>query len=856
MIAALRRFVRTSAAVALVLLSVIGAAVLASAPRPADAADRAALAAAGEGSAVTVSGQGPYADLKVTVGQTRNLVNQAVRITWQGGAPTVSDTTYAANYLQIMQCWGDKATGPDPEQCQFGGSSAQDVGGTAGAFTNTRQLTYGGLRDPSQQLPPASGTGISYVAFRSVSGDVSPEGNWNDFYDVSTTNEVPHARTGPDGKGEVYFEAQSALEAPGLGCGEVPAGASNGAPGRSCWLVVVPRGEIEVDGSSYRAQPSGLLQSSPLTASNWKHRLVVPLSFERIGNFCPIGADERAVLSHEIAKEAIERWQPALCRTGSRTIYGYSPVTDDTARAHLVSDKPGMVFLGRPATGDQVPAGPKPVYAPVALSGLTIGFFIESQSGFSAPAEVRARDGARLTSLHLTPRLVTKLLTESYQDGNSRFAPSTAENPFNLAYDPEFRKHNPAYKDLEFRGSLGDALVPEAVSDAAWQLWNWVDQDPAAREFLNGTPDNQGRHGDPALSGMKVNPHYKGIELPRNDFPKSDPFCQQFADHPDNPLCIQDKHPYAHNMHEAAHAAARGDTLARANWDGTATPPGYKKTPPQPAGRRAVLAVTDTASASRYGLVTAKLQNAAGRFAGPDEAGLLAGQAAMKPSGVAGVLSPDPATKARNAYPLTLLTYAATVPERLAKKEGQDYAALLKYAAGAGQQPGVAAGTLPEGYVPLPQSLRAQTRAAADAIASRAGTSSAGPGGDAGGSGSAGGSDTSGGGTAGSGADTSGGAGAAGGQPAAAAGAGASPSAATQPSGKPSSGAPAAASEEPLIRTPAWALGALRYALLIALVVGLAAAAGGHLLPRVVPRLAAGLAARRAGADRPGNQGR
>ncbi|MFI1394970.1 hypothetical protein [Streptomyces sp. NPDC020681] len=863
MIAALRRFLRTTTVVALVLLTAVSAAVAVTmATRPADAADQSS------GSAVTVSGRGPFGNLKVTVSQTRNLVNQVVKVSWQGGSPTDSDTSYAANYLQVMQCWGDKASGPDPEQCQFGGSSALGAGAgsqAAGAYTNTRQLTYGGLKDPEQPLPPATGTGISYVPFKSATGEVITKGNWNEFYDVNTTNEVPYARSGPDGKGEVYFEAQSGLEAPGLGCGEVPAGSSTPASGRPCWLVVVPRGESEVDGGSYRAQPSGLLQSSPLTASNWKHRLVVPLRFEPMGRFCPIGADERSTLGHEIVAEAISRWQPALCQTGGKTIYGYAQVTDDTARAKLVSGSPGLVFLGRPATGDQVPPGQSPVYAPVALSGLTIGFFIESQSGFNAPAEVKARDGARLTGLNLTPRLVAKLLTESYQDGNSRFAPSTENNPFNLGHDPEFRKHNPAYKDLDFGGNLGDALVSEALSDAAWQLWGWVGQDPAAREFLSGTADNQGKYGDAAFSGMKVNPHYRNIELPLNHFPKSDPFCQQFKDHPDHPLCIQDKHPYASDMHAAARAAARGDTLARASWDNTTIPPGYKKNPPQTTGERAVLAVTDTATAARYGLVTAKLQNAAGRFVGPDTAGLLAGQATMKPSGVGGVASPDPATKDRNAYPLTLLTYAATVPEKLTKKEGQDYAALLKYAAGNGQTPGVAAGTLPEGYAPLPQKVRAQTRAAADAIATRAGTSPSGPGpgGDPGGStagsGTSSGSDTSGGGgtVSGGAGDASGGGGGTAGAQSGPAGStsGASPSATATPSGSPSSAAPAAA-DGPTIRTPAWALGAVRYALLTALIVGLAAAACGPVLPRVVPQLSAQLAAWRAGAGRPRNEGR
>ncbi|MFF8170717.1 hypothetical protein [Streptomyces chartreusis] len=852
-----RRFVATSTAVAVALLSVIGAAVLVS-PGPASAAD--------SSSAVTVSGEGPYGGLKVTVSQTRNLVNQVVRVSWKGGAPTVSDTTYAADYLQIMQCWGDASGGPDPAQCQFGGSSALGAGAgsqAAGAYTNTRQLSYGGLKDPAQELPPASGTGISYVPFRSVTGDVITKGNWNEFYDVNTSNEVPYARTGPDGTGEVYFEAQTGLEAPGLGCGEVPAGASGATAGRKCWLVVVPRGRSEVDGTPYTTRSSGLLESSPLSASNWKHRLVVPLGFEPMGRFCPIGADERGTLGNEIVAEVVTRWQPALCQSASRTIYGYAQVTDDTARAKLVSGSPGLVFLGRPATGDQVPAGQRPVYAPVALSGLTLGFFIESQAGFNAPAAVKARDGARLTSLNLTPRLVAKLLTESYQDGNSRLAPSTLANPFNLATDPEFVRHNPGYKDLSFGGSLGDALVPEALADATWELWNWVRQDPAAREFLGGTADDTGRYGDPAFSGMKVNPHYEDMELPREEFPKSDPFCQQFQDHPDHPLCIQDKHPYATDLHSAARAAARGDTLARTNWDNTATPPGYKKNPPQPAGRRAVLALTDTATAARYGLVTARLQNAAGRFVAPDTRGLLAGQAAMRASGADGVEIADPATRNRDAYPLTLLSYAATVPEKLTREEGRDYAALLNYAAGDGQRPGVAAGTLPEGYAPLPAEVRGRTRAAAEAIASRAGAAAPGgtTGGSASGGGSAGGSGTGGFGSgdaggvaaAGSGgAALDGGAGSAGGSAGAsgAGGTGASPSAAASggtPSGSPST-APAAASapDSPLLRTPKWALGAVRYALLIALVTGLAAAVGGPLLPRAVPRLAAAVADRRA----------
>lgn len=812
---------------------------------PAGLGPQAAHAAAGEGSEVTVSGSGDFADLKVTVGQTRNLVGQVVKISWTGGKPTVSDTAYSANYLQIMQCWGDEATGPAADQCQFGASSALgSAGNQAGAYTNTRQLNYGAnLQDAEHEpLPPPTPSGISFAPFRTVGGDPVTPGNWNEFYDVNSTNEVPYARTNARGAGEVWFETQTAVEAPGLGCGTAIPGTQGPATGRGCWLVIVPRGEKEVDGSPYTTQSSGQLQSSPLSPANWKQRIVVPLGFEPLGSYCPIGAEERGTIGSEMAAEAVTRWQPALCQTGGKAIYGYAQVPDETARVKLLSGTPGLVFLGRPAPAD--PAR-KPVYAPVALSGITIGFFIESQAGFQAPPEVKARNGTRLSTLRLTPRLVAKLLTESYQDGNSRFAPSTEKNPVNLGHDPEFMQHNPTYAGLDFGGKLGDALVPQPLADTTRQLWEWVARDPAAREFLDGTPDNAGTHGDASYTGMAVNPNYRGIALPVDTFPKSDPYCQLFPDeHPKSPLCIQDKHPYATDMHAAARAASRGDTLARTSWDATATPPTYKKDPPQLAGSRAVLAVTDTATADRYGLVRAELLNAGGRFVAPEPAALIAAANARK-AGADGVSSPDPAAADPAAYPLTVLTYAATVPADLTEAEGKDYGALLAYAAAEGQTPGVSAGSLPHGYAPLPEPLRAQTRAAAQRVSTEAGRkpaptpeppapSSPAPGAAGGtpsGPAAPSGSAAGGTGTSGAGAST------AGGGSAAPVPATASPSASAAATGGAgatvTSGAPAARAAG---TTPDWVVGAIRNVLLICLVVGALAAFAGPLLPRLAPR--------------------
>jgi hypothetical protein len=380
------------------------------------------------------------------------------------------------------------------------------------------------------------------------------------------------------------------------------------------------------------------------------------------------------------------------------------------------------VFVGHGlSAANGPPANGPPVYAPVLLGGLTISFFVESQSRGSAPAAVKAFDGSRITQLNLTPRLVAKLLTESYKYGVSALALEfqaggpLAGNPIDLTTDPDFlaanpaAAGNPAFKDLFFVNGIPDALSPLNPSDATAELWQWVNADKDARAFLDGTPDP---------FGMVVNPSFAKIALPRPDIPKLDPFCQQFPP-PQPKLCTLDYHPYAASMHAAGRAAARGDLLQRVTWRNDLFPPVYGTTPSQPAGKRAILAITDAATAYRYGLQTAYLRNASGAFVGPTQAGMLAAAGSMKP--VDGLAIPDPATTDPGAYPLTTLTYAATTPAALTTVQGHDYAALLDYAAGAGQTPGVGPGQLPPGYAPLPLALRAQTSAAAQQVRALAG---------------------------------------------------------------------------------------------------------------------------------------
>ena len=667
------------------------------------AASSGAAGTTANGSQISVTGTGEFADLKVTVSQTRNLIDQVVGVSWTGGKPTEPSVgSFDRDYLQIMQCWGDAKTGPTREQCQFGGLVGDSRGGN---FVPSRQVSYGKtLIDPLETYKATPGSLATVnVPFQAVSGK-SSSATLNEFYDASSTNELPFGRTRSDGTGSEFMEVVTAREAPGLGCGEpVVDAVTNARTGRSCWIAIVPRGGTEVDGSATTG--GGHLISSPLSASNWAHRMVVPLTFQPIGINCPIGSAERRTVGQESVAEAITHWQPTLCKELS-TVYGFSSVNDDLARNLLRTPTPGLVFVSKPLDPENPPAAGPPTYAPVALSGLTIAFNIDSSAAGRAPAATKLRDGERLKDLNLSARLVAKLLTQSYQLGVHPSAPSVKGNPPDLLRDPDFLALNPTFNDL-FLPGLASPLEPLGLTDVFAQLWTWVDSDTAAHAFLQGQPDPW---------GMKVNTNYVKLDLPRSDLPKSDLFCATIvATQP--PLCTLNAHPYAADLHDAARAASRGDTLSRAVWDPTATPPVYKKGLPQLSGSRLVLAITDTASAERYRLPMAKLLNAAGNLVAPTTASLLAGAAAMTATSTPGVLQGDPKSASAEAYPLTSLTYAATVSAALDAPARKDYVNLLRYAAGAGQTPGLDPGQLPPGYAPLPEALRLQTLRAAAALA-------------------------------------------------------------------------------------------------------------------------------------------
>ncbi|MFJ6613194.1 hypothetical protein ACIQPT_23270 [Streptomyces sp. NPDC091289] len=783
------------------------------------------------GSAVTKSGsKGPYDDfsgMRVTVHQTQHLRAQGVRVSWTGGKPTPAGVRYV-NYVQIMQCWGDDPQGPDREQCVFGA-----IGGGSGN-SSRRSLPVG--QDPLEtEYTEGKGHDNPFVPFRPVEGEPTETATDWTYFSPGDANTEPLRKTQSDGTGEAVFEVQTALQAPHLGCGAVDIAGGRPEP-RPCWLVVVPRGDHEIE-----PHPNGSLDTSALSTANWDRRIVFPLGFDPVGETCEPDKAERRVIGSELLTDAMSSWQSVLC-AGSDARFTYSQSGEDRARSVVTAPtdaSPGLAVTVDPVeTGED---GPGVVHAPLAVSGIAVGFLWEETG---VPLE-------RVRNLRLTPRLLAKLLTQSYISSVSLWnasipAPAHLKgNPETVVRDPEFLELNPGLADRTARSAPFGLTVSGENSDTSRLLWKYLQADKGAREFLAGKADPW---------GMKINPHYLDLDLAKealDHFPKADPTGTRLEIAPD--VWVEytgaEVVPYVENMHDGALRIRRGyggrttDAEACAECATGARLKGER----EPQGFRRIIGLVDAPSADRYELDIAALPDATGRYVAPTPDALLKAVGQMKDSAVPGVKAPGPVGAKDGAYPLTAIAYAAAPVDQPADAR-KDYARMIRYAAGPGQTPGLTPGQLPPGYAPLPQELRTQALRAADGLERGVvpPPPAPGPGADAGGGtgtpGDTGGSGDGGTGAGGpaagaggpGGSDTSG----AGGTDGAAAGAGTDTTGGTAGSGP---GGPATAnvsSGGPGGLTPSQVLGLIRWVLLGVLVAGGGAACAGPVMLRLSARRA------------------
>ena len=718
-------------------------------------------------SQVTVSGRGPFANLEITVNQTRNLVNQAVSVTWTGAEPTIEGPgRFAGNYLQIMQCWGeDDGTnpanpGPPPEQCVQGAAAAVYGGIPGGLYPSGLAVSRVITRSDWPNYDPAVGvtdprTTNVWRPFRAVDGTVidvhtDPDFNpavqggnfWlNPYFNVITTNEIAGGITTDDGTGSELFAINTGVESSGLGCGQrVEPAPGGGFREPQCWLVVVPRGTPTEENvgtpQEANADQFGVV-TSPLAPAAWQHRIAVPLSFNPVDSACSINAADRRLIGSELFIGALANWQSSLCASGNRPPYVFGTVSDALARQQLLvgaAGAAGMAVTPRPLNPAEVPASSPVVYSPMSLSGVVIGFNVERNVRPDAPPEAQALAGVRVADINLTPRLVAKLLTQSYRSQTQILSdpgyPWLGGNPLHMGLDPDFLQFNPEFELLQIASSknFGGLLLPASNSDVARQVWQWILADPEAKAWMDGESDPWGMRVNPVYAtSSRANPSGFPFADPVPDtFPKSDPYCYQAP--PQGlggavvppPLCGTDWLPYTQSMNDAGRLTRVADDGAKVVNDVFALTAAevWKRDLPQFIGRRAILALTDSANATRYGLQSARLSRAGDNgpnrtFTAPDAAGLLTGLGGLRAAAEPTVLEPDPAATPAGGYPLTALTYGAIRPLELDPAERDDYAALIDYAAGPGQVAGVAPGQLPPGYAPLPENLRAQATEAA-----------------------------------------------------------------------------------------------------------------------------------------------
>ena len=691
-----------------------------------------------------------FQNLSVTVSQTQDLGHQGITVQWSGAPPTIqAGSNIYANYMQMMECYGDASTGPTPEQCEYGSSGVLPSQAPAGIGQRTGLLCAsdttnpppGGLdgssaADGCDPLEPGTGTDHQApcpgtycdadgfdIPFAPVSDPSDLDYGIGDttYFNEFNTDEVQEAVTSQAGTGQQQFETLTGTQASGLGCGEAEA---DNSP-RGCWLVIVPRGEYEPNGYDKINTTTGVdghLVSSPLSATNWAQRIQIHLSFSPVGSFCPIGTLETQTVGTQLVSRAMQSWQLALNQASNcQTIYGYSAVPEATSTQQLTtSGGAGLAFttipIGSEATrdGGSAPANlPTILYAPVAVAALDFGFNVNIGDS-----------GTISTPVKLTPLLVAKAVTQSYLQDLPDYYPSqpgfpgpkwAQGAPLNISEDPEFNALNPEVPSFS-TGPLAP-LLTEDHSALNQQVWNWIQSSSAATTWLGGTPDQN------ALN-MVVDPDYSSLKLgttaTNDSFPRAYSGCLDLglstgSAPKEETRCSLDLLPYTDNYDSAAAAVlAASNPDETGAWSQTNIAPDgslgwWSKVGVEPLGQIWMWAADDTPDLAAYGLVPAQLCNDAGTTCtSPTTASVTAAVSAATADS-AGLLEVNPASPGTGGYPLTQIIYAA-VPTDQSAATLSSYANLISYAAGTGQTTGTAPGDLPPGYLPLPASLQSQAQ--------------------------------------------------------------------------------------------------------------------------------------------------
>ena len=702
---------------------------------------------------VAVDGSDQVVDSRtvtVTVDTTQNLRGrERVHIAWTGARPSAGRAVNPYGFggmnqeypVVILQCRGldDPSLPPaqqlQPETCWTTTYPQRytAVSPTSAVWLHDRFATEAERQDQDSAtswpdecvkfpagilsqhlLPYQSAKGTRYLSCNDTT--IAPESS----IDAALPAADVAAFTGLDGTGDIQFEVRSDAENESLGC-------SSAVP---CSIVVIPIMGISCIDADAGCRQSGYFAPgssnftnlganeavSPMfwwSASNWRNRFAVPLTFGLPPDACDV-LDDRApvdMFGSELLSQASLQWSPAYCLRSDRFKFRHNRMSEPSALRLLATGGALAAFVSEPATTSAVPLG----YAPVAVTGFAVAFVSD-----------KPNNAGEVTQLKLTPRLLAKMLTQSYPASNSgRGHPGMENNPLNFSTDPEFTALNPGLS-LTAEEVRSTVLSLSESSDVMTALTSYIAADKEAMDFIAGTPDP---------SGMLVNPSYKEISLPVAEWPLLDTWvrestleCEQQIQTPYLSLVAA---PVS-SLRKAAEAVLDGwPNVQTACSRATPSDPWkFGRVARQGYGNRFMLAIVSLGDAARYGLRTAELRTSGtgtgASFVAPSATsmGTAVADATQSAPGEPFVINRE--ALPADAYPGTMIVHATARLTGLPTADAGHLAQFVRVASTEGQVVGSANGELPEGYLSITSSgstaaLYASSQAVATAFEAQTG---------------------------------------------------------------------------------------------------------------------------------------
>jgi hypothetical protein len=497
-----------------------------------------------------------------------------------------------------------------------------------------------------------------------------------------------------EGSGSVKFEVRSSVENESLGCTDKVA----------CSVVVIPivgiscatddrecskAGRFEPGASNFANEGVDLAVSGQLwwSASNWRNRISIPLSFGLPPDACDV-LDDRAptgFYGSELMAQASLQWSPAYCLDKKRFKFQHNKMSDE-AGFNLAENGGGVAAFV--SSAHDTKGGDPVAYAPSAVTGFSIGYVID-----------RPNNAGEYTSLKLNARLIAKLLTQSYiASERGRTHPGMSANPVSINLDPEFQKLNPGL-DTTAREAAATMLSLSEGSDVMQALTSYIAQDKDAMAFVNGKADPW---------GMKVNPSYKKIKLPVSLWPLLDDFvapsAQECYQQNPAPYFTQIAAPVT-SLRKIAEAVLDAWPNVQTKCDRATSSDPWKigRIDRQGVGTRFMLGLVSTGDAERLGLTQASLETAGRTYVAPTPASMAKAIRLAEPSKSGDepfTLDMRKVVKAK-AYPGTMIVYTAARTANLPKDDAAKVSEFIKVSTTEGQKAGYGNGDLPPGYLPI-----------------------------------------------------------------------------------------------------------------------------------------------------------